>query len=411
MVEFLYRESLGDEATHFINMSNIAGKIVSKVRFFISSALPDLIVTPEICSLTDNSITTTMTNWDISIGKNILNPATNPVWTSSGIYTFNSDGTVNISGSDGRGWVNDNFLAFPLKKGTYTLSWTGGDKINYVTSEDGYAAESVQPVTSGSVTFTLTTDGGIKWKHSSSSYPITVRVQLEEGSVATEYEPYKEPLYLKGVAGKNLLNVNLPVAVPVDNGTAENVGSGNNATKRLFEPHTICVGSSYSNWINKNNVTFYHISNNCVTVNSKTGYGLGFAISVKPSTKYSLSWQSDVPGYGNVTLYSTDGTPTCFNSGSIYSFTTGANDNIAVITFRNASSGTPTTFSNIQLEEGATITDYELPTTKVYGGYLDLVTGELWKTWNIRKIKDITWSNYANKIHYYSWVNRSSDTL
>jgi len=66
------------------------------------------------------------------------------------------------------------------------------------------------------------------------------------------------------------------------------------------------------------------------------------------------------------------------------------------------------TFNNMQLELGTTATDYEpysgttLPidwTTEagtIYGGYVDLVTGEVWKAWDIIDLGTCTWVQYNN---------------
>ena len=50
---------------------------------------------------------------------------------------------------------------------------------------------------------------------------------------------------------------------------------------------------------------------------------------------------------------------------------------------------------DIQLESGSTATSYE-PYRTIYGGWVDLVTGVVCKTWNIVNLGDCTWERIAN---------------
>ena len=145
-------------------------------------------------------------------GKNLLNPFTNPIWLYSQVYTINSDGSVTISGSDGRGWATNQMAPVLLPKGTYTLRWDGSPRLQFATSNDSYAEttsynfQSVQ----GHITFTLNQDGGIKWKHTANAgdYPLTCHVQIEPGLIAHEYESYSGeviPITFPS-NGKNIIN-------------------------------------------------------------------------------------------------------------------------------------------------------------------------------------------------------------
>ena len=125
--------------------------------------------------------------------KNLLNPTTNPIW-NNGNYTINSDGSVTVAGSDGRGWTSNQIAPFILPKGTYTFSWTGSQRVQFTTSNDNYETVTTYnySTSNGHFTFTLANDGGIKWKHTGDAalYPVTCFVQIEKGSSATAFEPY-----------------------------------------------------------------------------------------------------------------------------------------------------------------------------------------------------------------------------
>lgn len=125
--------------------------------------------------------------------KNLLDPTTNPIW-NNGNYTINSDGSVTVAGSDGRGWTSNQIAPFILPKGTYTFSWTGSQRIQFTTSDDGYETVTTYnySTSNGHFTFTLANDGGIKWKHTGDAalYPVTCFVQIEKGSSATAFELY-----------------------------------------------------------------------------------------------------------------------------------------------------------------------------------------------------------------------------
>lgn len=58
---------------------------------------------------------------------------------------------------------------------------------------------------------------------------------------------------------------------------------------------------------------------------------------------------------------------------------------------RIATDNIPTSASKIQLESGSTATTYEPFTNTIYGGYVDLANGEVWKTWEVVDAADQTW--------------------
>lgn len=117
-------------------------------------------------------------------GKNILNPNMLPSRTQ---YTVNADGTITVTGGDSTAWTTIDPV--PLPAGTYTVHVEGQDGYSQVrTSEDGYATNFSVPKT-----FTLSQAGGVKFKFNlggNATYPKTIKVQVEAGSSATDYEPY-----------------------------------------------------------------------------------------------------------------------------------------------------------------------------------------------------------------------------
>lgn len=139
--------------------------------------------------------------WPAGGGKNLLDLSGYDAWRD---YAINSDGTITVNGSDGGAW--DNRPTIPLKAGTYTVSYSAtSGNLRYKTSEDNYTEEFTTAV---SKTFTLTADGGIKFKFGlgASAYPITVKAQLESGSTATAWTPYSNICPITGWDGVQVWN-------------------------------------------------------------------------------------------------------------------------------------------------------------------------------------------------------------
>ena len=156
-----------------------------------------------------------------------------------------------------------------------------------------------------------------------------------------------------GDCGKNLFNLNVPLQNP-DNIT------GSNTSKRIFTPNTYFVGASYSNYWGSDRIHSYSIDDNSITVDSQSGYGVGFAISVTSGDYYIHYNIISGNGTCNTILYKTDGTSVVLeNGGGTVKFTVPEDVNIAVIIFRGASAGASVTFSNIQVEKGSSFTGYE----------------------------------------------------
>lgn len=119
--------------------------------------------------------------------KNLFNPRCLMI-TNQSKFSLNGD-KITQTGSDDREWTDDNrFPPINLPAGTYTLSCSDGNAINFMTSADGYTAAT--RFGDGVGTFTIGENIGIKFKHSASSYPVTFTIQIESGNQATDYVPF-----------------------------------------------------------------------------------------------------------------------------------------------------------------------------------------------------------------------------
>ena len=156
-----------------------------------------------------------------------------------------------------------------------------------------------------------------------------------------------------GGSGKNLFNINAPEQDPSDT-------TAINTTLRIFEPNTYCVGTSYSNYFYPTKINSYSVSNNTLTVNSDTGYAVGFAVKAAAETTYFISASITNDGRIGIAYYDSTGQ---WISGEVNkqnkSFTTPANTDIVVLCFNSPSNQTEVSYSNIQLEVGAATTAYE----------------------------------------------------
>jgi hypothetical protein len=215
--------------------------------------------------------------------------------------------------------------------------------------------------------------------------------QIEEGSTASSFVPYSNICPISGWTGakvtrtgKNLLNIDRQVGEP--NPTDLSV------SPRVMSDSLMYVGVSRGNYYYKGNASSYSIENGTITVNSKNNsYGLGFPVSVKPSTTYTLS-ATKTACLMSVGQYDAEWN---FIS-SIFiatefskTFTTADNASYVVVIISSNEPNTNGTATDIQLELGFTATDYEpyqgqtyevtfpAEAGTVYGGTLDVVRGKL----------------------------------
>lgn len=194
---------------------------------------------------------------------------------------------------------------------------------------------------------------------------------------------------------KNLLNLKSSLGVP-DNVT------WSNTTKRIFSPGQIIIGSSWSNYYQPTAIQSYNITENNITQTGINGYGIGFTFKVKPNEQYQLSGAVEGSLCGYVTYYKNDGTAIIQGETDVLNksaFTVPIEASIMIITFAvpSVASVKTATITNPALQLKTEIKqEYEPITTSfpstIYGGYVDLITGELVQT------------------HYGSYINRNTIT-
>lgn len=186
------------------------------------------------------------------------------------------------------------------------------------------------------------------------------QIQLEEGTVATDYEPYGYKIPVKA-SGRNLFNIN-------------NVGASSGNYE--INDNTISVLSDGKGTYRQ------------VTYNKK---------SVQPSTKYYLNFQYEVVGSGTarISVYQYDENNNFITDKPFYSSgvleTKNNTKYIEVRVYANEATVIPVgegvIYSNIQIEEGTVATDYE--------PYVEPVTTNIYLDEPLRKIGD-----YADYIDF-----------
>ena len=127
---------------------------------------------------------------------------------SESYYSVASDGKVTVLATDGAIWTQ--VAATPLTAGTYAISRSNasgrlmgqvidasGEALTWVSMEDGVASTTfTAPASTASIR--------IKVGTGASSYPFTTTVQLEHGTTAHVYEPYKESVTALPLDGHTL---------------------------------------------------------------------------------------------------------------------------------------------------------------------------------------------------------------
>lgn len=325
-------------------------------------------------------------------GKNLIN--LNDIENNKSIA---QDGTIPLT-------YNFSITGFiPVKEVYYTLSATGGtDNANfrlhgYDESKNWVEQIDITLVHTGSA-YEKTFKPSANIAYVRLSYITTAtNLMVELGQVKTTYEPYSgTTIPITFPATKNLFDINriegTPNPTDISNATSPRVMDcthyyrGLQAENYYYAPYTEAS-----------------ISNGVITIKNKNNnsYGISFPVAVVAGSTYTLSFnaQSSLISFGyydnnwNYISHSSS-----YASSSSVTITIPNDVAYVVIVFRSEQNATYT-YSNIQFELGNTATTYE-PYGTIYGGYVDLVKGELVETW-VGRIKKVSAYNvkYAGESH------------
>ena len=291
-------------------------------------------------------------------GKNLLNTMETSFLQSHS--TTVSPGRIDTTDV---GTGNSNFIKFSqvFGVGTYTISGKcsgpGVKAIRMLCSSqiadsywnDYYGAYFIDYLLNNKHTFTLNKEStlGIVFVIAEGHEEASIYdLQVEKGSVATEYEEYSgETVPIEFPATKNLLNSIATNIIPFKN-------------------------TGYANYV---------IDNGTIVTTGSTL--IGFKVKVKPSTKYMFSFKSSSSVNMEVAAFETE--PTVIqnsdtfivnNKVSSQYFTTPSNCEWITCGFYTNGSGI--TISEFMLELGNIKTTYE-PYGAVYGGHIDLIHGKI----------------------------------
>lgn len=223
-------------------------------------------------------------------------------------------------------------------------------------------------------------------------------LQVEIGSTATSYEPYHGSTtnYEFGVLGKNKFNWDVPVSEssPV---------ASDATTAREFTLNTYVIGMSVNNYYRQNYANWVlnpSVENGVISFSSggASGYGIAFPLKLVAGQTYFLSGTGD--GSAGATYYDRNGELISYQNGRLNkTITVPENTATTLIGFYASTSNTEFTFSDIQLELGSTATAYEPydPNKTVYGGWVDLITGEVCEEYWKVTLDGVTTNCKANR--------------
>lgn len=225
-----------------------------------------------------------------------------------------------------------------------------------------------------------------------------------------DYEPYTGQTITTTfpVLGKNKFNWNVSASESSPTGSDP-------STAREFVLNTYVIGMSVNNYYRQNYTNWVlnpSVENGVISFSSGTasGYGIGFPLSLAAGQRYYLSGTVTNSGTAGAIYYDKDGNLISYQASRLNNTLLIPNNTVTtVICFYSTATNTSYTFSNIQLELGSTATTYEPydPNNTVYGGYVDLVTGEVVKTWKLGGINDIN-ITAPNSNSSGAWAHRFS---
>ena len=187
--------------------------------------------------------------------------------------------------------------------------------------------------------------------------------------------------YEFGVLGKNKLPITANMEI-------KSVNTGyNNTLQRDMTPGILYPNVSANNyWLGTSAKTFVQeVQNGSITFQANDGsYGIGTIVSVQPQTTYTISYTTSDnqvrmrTGYYDADGYFT-GTHQIVYNGTSFTIPNGVYHMIIVATPNTDYYNQSITVSNLQLELGSTTTTYEPydPNHTVYGGWVDLISGEV----------------------------------
>lgn len=338
-------------------------------------------------------------------GKNLLKTGYYKKETEHASITCYEDGTIHVL-SDGTdtGYL---FLSLPdsfitnIVDGTYTLN----PGLNLPTFKTGSVTvymlinnQDIEFKIASRKSTTKTIKGGTAKLQvavlKSEVVDVILKPQLQVGSIATDTELYQKndiiPVTFPAFRS-NLFNLLVPFQNP------DNTVFTANGTKRIFAPNTFCVGISGNNYFEPNNVASYSIKNGVLTVTPYSMmYGVGFSIPVKSNTNYSVNFEGTNWRF-ECGFYKSDGTFIDFvYGGKNETFTTPTNCTMMTVVFNSYPAQSTATYKNIQVVESANSESY---IDTVYGGYVDLITGEVVAEWEYRTIASLS------SLWYYQTYN------
>lgn len=272
-------------------------------------------------------------------GKNLLPDGTDDTFWQKGY--INSSGNV-VSSNEYLCTINP----VKIKAGTYVLSATYHQIVKsnykgvYVYDKNGTKL-LFRETTAMSLTFTVTTDAYIKlYMHNI----LTSELQLEHGSEATAYEPFTASVETSvsfPAVGKNLFNGEWRNGRYID-GVWNNTNTWRTSKLIPVEPNTTyCVSVNEQRAINH---MYYNIFD-------RNGNWIG----------------------------SHYGTSTTTTADTVLMTICNTNNVVSALT-------------DIQLEKGSTATAYEPFDNAIYGGYVDLVAGEVVAEWTKVDMGEQNWS-------------------
>lgn len=251
------------------------------------------------------------------------------------------------------------------KNTRYTLQYTakqaapnGSTTLPYPRIEIWYTdgTKTLKQATTEYTVITLTSTAGktisaIKYAYSNTGtwYVKKNSISLAKGTAAlSPYTPF--PDYTKIAftrCGKNLLDVSDRIK---STDTAYS-----NTSKRSFNGKQYFVGLTGNNYLQAANIANFSPQNQTFTIKSG-GYGIGYDIKVQPNTTYSVSCKGSNQKIG-IGLYTEDGT--WKRSLSDTAILTTADEEVWLTVVITGNSDTTVSYSDVQVELGPVVTDYE----------------------------------------------------